>query len=238
MKLSRLQASMQLTKLEMSPLTTSSLLPVLMPSTKISSISSPLGSPLRHNETQPAHLWEFWKVCHRLSVFDSVALLDQRLVIPCSLRSVNLSNLHSANRGVTGVRFHANQCVYWSGLDLGIQNHWAMCHDHIRNVPSQPPEPLILTLSPTYLFDQLCADYFHIRHFSYITTVDRFSGWICIYSFKANESIPQPYRTSSGTCLWPIESLRNSAQMGAHSSCQRSFRIFSNYGESSTGCHL
>ena len=132
-------------------------------------------------------LREFWEVCHRLSVFDSVALLDQRLVIPRSLRSVILNNLHSANQGVTGMRFHANQCVYWPGLDSSIQKHRAMCHDCIRNAPSQPPEPLILTPSPTYPFEPVCADYFHIGHFSYLTTVDKFSGWICISSFKANE---------------------------------------------------
>ena len=85
------------------------------------------------------------------------------------------------------MRFHANQCVYWPGLNSSIRNHQATCCDCIRNAPSQPPEPLILTLSPTYPFEQICADYFHIGHFSYLTIVDRFSGWICLYSFKANK---------------------------------------------------
>ena len=47
--------------------------------------------------------------------------------------------------------------------------------------------PLYLTPSPTYLFEQVCAGYFHNGHFSYLTIVDRFSRWICIYYFKANE---------------------------------------------------
>ena len=85
------------------------------------------------------------------------------------------------------MRFHVNQCVYWPGLDSSIRDHWAMCHDCIRNVPSQPPEPLILTPSPTYPFEQDCADYFHRKRFSYLTIVDRLSGWICIYSFKASK---------------------------------------------------
>ena len=41
-----------------------------------------IGFPKRHNETEPAHLWEFWEVHHRLSVFYGVALLDQHLVFP------------------------------------------------------------------------------------------------------------------------------------------------------------
>ena len=146
-----------------------------------------IGFPKRYNATEPAYFWEFWEVRHRLSVFDGVALLDQRLVILHSLRSVILNNLHSANQSVTGMRFRANQCVYWPGLDSSIRNHQTTCRDCIRNAPSQPPEPLILTPLPTYPFEQVCADYFHIGHFSYLTIVDRFSGWISIYSFKANE---------------------------------------------------
>ena len=110
-----------------------------------------IGFPKRCSETEPAHLWEFWEVCPRLSVFACVALLDQHLIIPCSLRSVILNNLHSANQGVTGTRFHANQCVSWPSLDSSIQNHRATCHDCNKNAPSQPPGPLILTPSPTYL---------------------------------------------------------------------------------------
>ena len=94
------------------------------------------GFPKRCNETEPAHLWEFSGVRHRLSVFDSVALIDQCLVIFHSLRSVILNNLHSANQGVTGMRFHANQCVYWPVLDSSIRNHQATCRDCIKNALS------------------------------------------------------------------------------------------------------
>ena len=54
-----------------------------------------IGFPKRHNETEPAHLREFWEVRHRLAVFDGVALLDQRLVFPfiekCDLEQPSLS---------------------------------------------------------------------------------------------------------------------------------------------------
>ena len=194
-----------------------------------------IGFPKRCNETEPAHLREFWEVRHHLSVFDGVALLDQRLVIPRSLRSVILNNLHSANQGVTGMRFRANQCVYWPGLDSSIQNHRATCRDCIRNAPSQPPEPLILRHHPHIALSKsvltiFTLDIFRISPLS-TGSVD---GSVSTLS-KAMKSIVQPYRRSLGTYLWPMESLRNSAQTGALSSCQRAFRIFSSYGESSTG---
>ena len=165
---------MQLTKLEMSLLTTSSLLPVPMPSTKISSISSPL-VPKRCNETEPAQFPEFWDVCHHLSVFDGVALPDQQTTFTQPTKVLQACDFVQVN-------------VYVGLALISVsENHQATCLDCIRNPPSQPPEKLILTPSPTYPFEQVCADYFHIGHFSYLTIVDRFSGSICIYSFKANE---------------------------------------------------
>ena len=142
---------------------------------------------MKRNQTEPSHLREFWEVRDRLSVFGNVALLDQRIVIPRSLRKYVLDNLHSANQGVSGMRFRANQCVYWPGLDQSIRQHRESCHDCTAHAPSQQPEPLILSTPPAYPFQKICADYFEIGAFSYLSVVDRFSGWICVYWFRASE---------------------------------------------------
>ena len=137
-----------------------------MPSTKISSISSPL-VPKRCNETEPAHFREFWEVCHHLSVSDGVALPDQQTTFTQPTKVLQVCDFVQIN-------------VYVGLALISVsKNHQATCLDCIRNAPSQPPEQLILTPSPTYPFEQVCADYFHIGHFSYLTIVD--------YSFKANE---------------------------------------------------
>ena len=85
------------------------------------------------------------------------------------------------------MRFRANQCVYWPGLDNSIRNHRENCNDCIKHAPSQPSEPLLLTPSPNYPFEQICADYFHIGGHAYISIIDRFSGWLIIYFFKEGE---------------------------------------------------
>ena len=37
----------------------------------------------------------------------------------------------------------------------------------------------------------MCADHFEITGHTYLTVVDWFSGWICIYAFKAHEMTDQ-----------------------------------------------
>lgn len=141
------------------------------------------GFPSKRNLTNPSHLRNFWDVRHRLSELDGIAYMDNRIVVPAILRKIILDTLHSANQGVSGMKFRANTCIYWPGLDQSIRQHRQTCKDCDENSPSQSKEPIILTPSPEYPFQKLCADYFQIGNYSYLDIVDRFSGWLCIYYF-------------------------------------------------------
>ena len=143
-----------------------------------------LGFPTKRNLTNPAHLRNFWDVRHRLSELNGVAYMDNRIVVPAILRKIILETLHSANQGISGMKFRANNCVYWPGLDTSIKQHRQTCKDCKENAPSQTKEPIILTKSPDYPFQNICADYFQIGNYSYLDIVDRFSGWLCIYYFR------------------------------------------------------
>ena len=145
------------------------------------------GFPAKRNLTNPSHLREYWEVRDRMYVLEGIVYMDQRTVIPRLLRKLILDNLHSANQGVTGMRHRANQSVYWPGLDNSIRIHRDNCRDCAERAPSQPPEPLILTPSPDYPFQKICADFFHIGSHGYLSVVDRFSAWLSIFHFKPGQ---------------------------------------------------
>ena len=109
--------------------------------------------------------------------------MDQRVVIPSSLRKSVLEALHSANQGVTGMRRRANSTVYWPGMHSAISNHRIHCATCEANAPSQSAEPLILSPAPEWPFQQVCADYFFIESHGYLVVVDRYSGWPCAFHF-------------------------------------------------------
>lgn len=51
--------------------------------------------------------------------------------------------------------------------------------------PGQAKEPIEMCATPEWPFQKVCADYFHHKGHDQLTIVDRFSGWPCIYHFKA-----------------------------------------------------
>jgi len=143
------------------------------------------GFPDNRNEVNPL-LRDYWNVKDRLSIYQGVALLDKRIIIPQPLKRQILEHLHSAHQGVTSMKARANQCVYWPGMDAAIRNYRNTCTSRtcIQHQCSQQAEPLIITPTPKWPFQQVCMDYFFIDQHAYLVIVDRFSSWICIYHCK------------------------------------------------------
>ena len=129
----------------------------------------------------------FWNVRNRLSLSkDGLLLMNDRVVVPSNLRSQVLKNLHSAHQGVKSMTSRAQQTVYWPGIDTGIKNTRYTCKYCNEHAPSLPKEPLMPLPPPSYPFQQLAMDYLEMEQHSYLSSVDRFSGWLTIYHFPGS----------------------------------------------------
>ena len=89
------------------------------------------------------------------------------------------------------MKARANQTVYWPGMDAQMRNFKDTCTDCLERSPSQQPEPILLTPSPEWPFQAICLDYFELNGHSYLSIVDRFSGWLCIYYIKSGNLTSQ-----------------------------------------------
>ena len=117
-------------------------------------------------------------------------MLDDRIVVPPKLRAKILKDLHSAHQGVSSMYRRASEVVYWPGMEAAIRNQRYTCSHCNERAPSQPREPYCPSPCPLYPFQQICLDYFEVGHHTYLSCVDRFSGWITInhYSQKATSA--------------------------------------------------
>ena len=114
--------------------------------------------------------------------------MDKRIAVPLKFRKYILETLHSAHQGVNGMKNRAHQSVYWPGISTAIINTRKNCNHCNSVAPSQPAEPIILSESPEWSFQQICMDYFFIDQHVYIIIINRYSGWPCIYHFKSGNA--------------------------------------------------
>ena len=123
-----------------------------------------------------------------MTTFENIVLLENRLVIPKSLRKHALAALHSAHQGVTNMQARAKATIYWPGINANIRNTRYTCQNCNEHAPSQSKEPILPSPAPKYPFQMECADYFEVGGHYYLSYVDRFSGWLSIFHFKPHHA--------------------------------------------------
>lgn len=68
--------------------------------------------------------------------------------------------------------------MYWPGIENDLQHHQSICNSCNINAPSQPPEPLLLMLSPKYPFQQTMAEFFQLGGQTYLVYANQLTGWL------------------------------------------------------------
>ena len=118
----------------------------------------------------------FWAQRSELAIVDGVVMLEDRIVIPTSLRPLVCKSLHSAHQGVSGMERRAKSYVFWPGITKCIQRTRQQCESCNRMAPSQPNLPPVARKVPTVPFEAIAADYCKAGGYNYLITVDRFSN--------------------------------------------------------------
>ena len=155
--------------------------------------------------------------------------MGDRLVIPLHYQPQILWALHSTHQGVTNMQARANQTVDWPRMNASIRNFKAGYTTCSNIAPSQSKETITLSPPPQWPFQQICIDYFEISGHTYLSCVDRFSGWL---------SLSHPWSHHATPPSLPMVPQRNSAQMEVHNLHLRPSNNFWWTVEYTIDCHL
>ena len=124
---------------------------------------------------------EFHKFRHGLMVMDGVVCYKNRVIVPKVLQQRVLEILHTVHQGVSGMVNRAEQVVFWPCITMDISKMRSACRTCLRNAPSQSAGPPVTPPSPSYPFEMIAADYYHLDGWNYLVLGDRYSGWISVY---------------------------------------------------------
>ena len=133
-----------------------------------------------HSSKLSDYLRPFHKLENQLHIINGVVMFGERIVIPSALRKEVLEGLHAAHQGVAGMKARAATCVYWPGISSDITRRRSQCQTCNTIAPSQPRQPLQQSLSPTYPFECVVADYFSLGGHEYLVYADRYTGWVSV----------------------------------------------------------
>ena len=128
-------------------------------------------------ESVPPGVQPYIQYRERLSVVDGVAMLDDRMIIPQSLKKRVLQALHAAHQGISAMQSRAQQSVFWLGMTADITRTRDLCQSCAVNAPSQRHMPPVPPIVPEYPFQAIASDYFELAGTKFLVVVDRFSGW-------------------------------------------------------------
>lgn len=122
------------------------------------------------------------------SVVGEVVVVNNRVVIPKSLRREVLKAMHVGHCGVSGMGSRAREVLFWPRMLEAIQKTRDNC-DICRGIaPSQPAMPPIQSPVPEYPFQQVASDYFQEGSYHYFIFVCRYSNWLTVHQAKKGGS--------------------------------------------------
>ena len=131
---------------------------------------------------------DFFQHRHSLTNIGPVVMLYDRPVIPKSLQNNVLEHLHAGHASATAMFERAATSLYWPHLRADMINFRAACLTCTRYAPSNPAMPPTEPEQPTYPFQSICADFFHVSPNNYLAVVDRYSQWLSIFQLPKDDS--------------------------------------------------
>ena len=94
-----------------------------------------------------------------LSQKRGLVLRNNRIVIPEIMRPRILQLAHEGHQGITKVKQHLRQRVWWPGMDLEAERYVRECLGCQIVGPKPPPEPLRMTDPPRQVWHTIHVDY-------------------------------------------------------------------------------
>ena len=128
-------------------------------------------------DDMPTELRAYFQYRDKLTSFDGVALYNDRVIIPRTLRDKVLEALHSAHQGISQMSSRAESSFFWPQMTSSINELRQRCQHCNRIAPSQPNAPPTPPLQPQYPFQSICADFCQYAGHCYLVIVDRYSNW-------------------------------------------------------------
>ena len=110
------------------------------------------------------------------------------MLIPTTMRSYILRNIHAGHQGMEKCKLRAKTCVYWKGINADIEPTVKTCTVCHTNQSSQQAETLLPHDIPDGPWQVLATDIFHLDGNDYVIVVDYYSKMPFVRRLTSNST--------------------------------------------------
>ena len=120
----------------------------------------------------PDHVRPYWSFRDELGLADGAIFKGRQVVIPPTMRSRILTQLHIGHMGIGGTRRLSRETVYWPNINSDIEQMIKQCATCQKHAVQQQREPLIPHEIPSEPWTKLASDLFQLDGRDYIILTD------------------------------------------------------------------
>ena len=136
----------------------------------------------------PPVLQPYWTCREELNVEDGLILKGTRIVIPDKNHEAILKLIHEGHLGLSKCKLHAEETVYWLGLNDQLQKlvlNCELCLKYSHSKCKQEPSLSLGQEVPLYPLTKLVTDIFHFEEASYLLVVDYTSRFLVVHKLTS-----------------------------------------------------
>lgn len=130
-----------------------------------------------------------WPICESVYAEEGVLLYQDCVIVPSSLLSRVLQNLHAAYQGTSMMEKSARAIVYSPGMSTDIHNIRDRCADCNSNASRQAATPPLPTTPPSTPFEAMFTNFFTYGGHHYLVIGDCLSGWVEVFGSPAGTTL-------------------------------------------------
>ncbi len=132
----------------------------------------------------PPNVRLYYNLRDKITVEENLVFLDDKLIVPTSLRNFMLGLIHESHLGIEKCKARAREVAYWPGMSNQIHEHVLKCKVCEKFRSSNVKQPMLSHPTPDRPWQKLAADIFQFGPYDYLVVTDYYSRWIEFFTLS------------------------------------------------------
>lgn len=122
----------------------------------------------------------YYRMREDLIVEDGIVFLNERIIVPHTMRHEVLQQLHSSHLGIEKTKSRARSIIYWPQINQDIENVIVRCQKCQRYRSANTKEPMLPHIVPNLPYQKIGMDIMHFEGKDYLVVNDYYSRFLDI----------------------------------------------------------